>query len=85
MTTLTVSLTVTDSTGATATATVPMTLVPAALMISTSSLPDAHVGIPYSAQVLASGGVPPYHFAASGLPTGLSEDAAGGVISGTPS
>ena len=53
-------------------------------MITTVSVPNGQVGVPYSTQIMASGGTPPYLFALSGrLPTGLSLSE-GGVIFGTP-
>ncbi|HEX4034862.1 MAG TPA: putative Ig domain-containing protein [Solirubrobacteraceae bacterium] len=54
------------------------------LAIGSSSLADAHVGASYSATPAASGGTAPLRWSASGLPNGLSIDAASGVISGTP-
>ncbi|PWV98629.1 S-layer family protein [Paenibacillus cellulosilyticus] len=53
--------------------------------ITTQSLPDAVIGVPYSATIAASGGTTPYTFSADGLPQGLSIDPATGVISGTAS
>jgi hypothetical protein len=60
-------------------------ILPPALSILTSSLPDGAVGAPYSAALSASGGEPPYRWALSSgsLPPGLSLSTAG-VISGTP-
>ncbi|BEP15275.1 hypothetical protein acdb102_35860 [Acidothermaceae bacterium B102] len=52
------------------------------LVVSTSTLPDATVRLPYTASVSATGGLPPYTWSATGLPTGLTM-AATGVISGT--
>src|ERR1035438_2111488 len=62
-----------------------ITINPAALGITTSSLPAGTVGVAYSQALGASGGSPPYSWAvASGaLAAGLSL-AAGGTISGTP-
>ena len=59
----------------------------AALTILTpSTLPTAYVNVPYSQTIAVSGGVQPYTFSVStgSLPTGLSLNAATGVISGTP-
>lgn len=53
--------------------------------ITTQSLPDATVGIAYTATVAVSGGVAPYTFSAEGLPQGLSINPTTGVISGTVS
>lgn len=55
------------------------------VVIDTSSLPDAQVGVPYSATLLVHGGIPPYIWSITGgaLPTGLSLSSSG-VISGTP-
>src|ERR1022692_1974356 len=76
---------VTDSTSATATAALSLTINPPALGITTSSLPAGTVGVAYSQALVASGGSPPYSWAvASGaLPAGLSL-APGGTLSGTP-
>eukprot|EP00899_Mesostigma_viride_P009872 jgi/Mesvir1/18887/Mv18886-RA.1 len=61
-----------------------MTVVPLQI---TGGLRSGTLGAPYSAGsegVRATGGIPPRAWAATGLPTGLTIDAATGVISGTP-
>lgn len=55
-----------------------------ALTITTSSLAAGNVGVAYTQSMSASGGTPPYHWSAQGLPAGLSMDANSGAISGTP-
>jgi hypothetical protein len=59
---------------------------PAALSISTASLPSGTVGTAYSAQLAPSGGTSPYTWSllSGTLPAGLNL-AADGVITGTPS
>ena len=56
------------------------------VLILTNSLPDAQVGVPYSATLLAQGGTPPivWSVIAGSLPPGLSLNGVTGVISGTP-
>jgi len=60
---------------------------PAALVISTSALPDATVGQAYSATLQVTGGTAPFSWSVSSgtLPSGLSLTPSSGVISGTPS
>ena len=53
----------------------------AALTITTTSLPAATIGTPYSYAVSASGGKAPYKWKATGLPKGLKMKS--GVIKGT--
>ena len=89
----TLSVTVTDSgksnplTGGsgpqTATGSFALTVSPAALSITTTSLPNGVVGVVYSAGFSATGGVTPYTWSLSGLPAGLSANSSG-AISGTP-
>ena len=57
------------------------------LTITTTSLPNGAVGSPYSAQVAASGGSPPYSnwmVSTGALPNGLTLSSSTGAISGTP-
>ena len=68
-----------------------MTTQPLTLAISggqlkiTSTLPSGQVGVPYSFQTTASGGIPPYSWSvvSGALPGGLTLSASG-VLSGTP-
>ena len=60
------------------------TIKDSAVTVTTTSLPEATVGVRYTAPPLsATRGRPPYTFTVVGLPTGLSVNR-GGVISGTP-
>jgi hypothetical protein len=56
------------------------------LTISSTVLPNATVGTPYTTSVQASGGVPPYSWSlpANSLPPGLTFNTTSGQISGTP-
>jgi hypothetical protein len=56
------------------------------LAITTTALPSATVGNPYSRTLQATGGTPPYTWsiASGNLPPGLSLSPATGSISGTP-
>jgi hypothetical protein len=57
------------------------------IVVPNSTLPDAVQNVPYSEQIKAYGGTPPYQFAvapSSSLPPGLSLNPSTGVISGTP-
>ncbi len=76
---------VTDGLGATAAGGMSVTVAPAqALTIQPSSLPAGSVNSPYSVQLEASAGTPPYSWEAFGpLPPGLALSATGS-ISGTP-
>jgi hypothetical protein len=62
-----------------------VTIAPAALAITTTSLQGGNVNTPYSQTISATGGTTPYTFAISSgtLPTGLTLSSSG-VISGTP-
>jgi alpha-tubulin suppressor-like RCC1 family protein len=55
------------------------------ITITTTSLPDATVGVAYSQTVQASGGQGAYTWSADGLPAGLSINTSTGAIAGTPS
>ena len=76
---------VSDSQQASATGSFTIRITPAALVITTSSLPAGTVGTSYTATLAATGGTPPYTWsvASGALPSGLSISSAG-VISGTP-
>ncbi len=62
------------------------TTTPAALSVTTSTLPNGTIGVAYSQTLVASGGTAPYTWAVTvgSLPAGLVLDVATGVISGTP-
>lgn len=74
-----------DANGATATKQLSITVVPQ-LSITGSSLPNAVVGSPYSANLGAAGGTTPYSWSiqSGSLPAGLAINGAG-QIAGTPS
>lgn len=76
------SVTLTDAGGAAATQAFQLTII-AALAIDSAALPDAYAGAPFSHQLAASGGLPPYLFSPVELPPGLSLGASG-ELSGTP-
>jgi len=81
------TVTVTDSSSPTQTASAPLSItVDAALMITTTSLPGGTIGTAYSAAITATGGVIPYSFSitSGSLPNGLSLGSSTGTISGTP-
>ncbi len=56
------------------------------LKITTASLPSAEVTVAYSATLVASGGIAPYHWTLSSgtLPSGITLDESAGTLSGTP-
>jgi len=85
MSTTTLTFTVTDPNGQTASVTLPLTENPAPLTITTTNLPPATVGIPYAYTLAAVGGTKPYTWTLTSgtLPAGLSLSS-DGVISGTP-
>ncbi len=83
--TATFTVQVKDTAGGSATQALTLAISPAALGISTVSLPPASVGSAYSQQLSASGGSGSYSWSitSGGLPQGLSLSP-GGVISGSP-
>jgi hypothetical protein len=56
---------------------------PTPLEVATTSLPEGIAGQAYTTVLEASGGTPPYRWAVTDLPTGLTLDAATGEIKGT--
>lgn len=81
-----VQVTVSDSRTppVTKTASFPLTINPAPLTLSTTSLAVATIGMPYTQTMGATGGVAPYTWSATGLPSDLTIDSATGTISGVP-
>ena len=79
------TFTVQVSGGGTATKSLSITVNPASLQVTTSSLPAGTVGTAYSQSLSASGGTTPYSWSVTSgsLPAGLSLGS-GGTISGTP-
>ena len=70
----------------TASANLSITISPAPLAVTTTSLPSGAVGSSYSATLAATGGITPYTWALTGgsLPAGLSLNASSGAITGKP-
>jgi len=81
--TLTETLRVTSPVNVSGQASVTISCTYPTLAISTGSLPDGTIYSSYSAQAGATGGDGSYQWSASGLPPGLSMDAAG-AITGDP-
>jgi len=81
----TIEVTDAESPAMTATQPLSLTVTPAPLAVTTTSLPGATLGSAYSAALAATGGTPPYTWSvtAGSLPPGLSLSSAG-TISGTP-
>ncbi len=77
------TVTVTDSDMVTTQKGLGLLVNPAALVISTASLPSGTVGQSYSSSVAATGGTPPYSFGWTNQPPGLTMGT-DGTISGTP-
>ena len=82
-----VTVTVTDSLGATATKNYATMTIQSKFTVAWSPLPDSHTGATYSSPSgTASGGLTPYAWSSTGtMPPGLSIDSTTGVVSGTPS
>ncbi len=76
----------TDSLGQTDAKALSITINPAPLAITTTSLPNGTVGAAYNSTVQATGGTPPYTWSITvgSLPAGLLLNAATGAITGTP-
>jgi subtilisin family serine protease len=79
---LSLTSTVADSTGASATASSTITI--AATLSLKFPGGNGTVGIPYSTSVTATGGIPPYTLSITALPAGVTLDPVTGIISGTP-
>lgn len=83
--TFNISIQARDSQGLTATRTFTIAVAPAPLKFTTpAQCPDGTLGAPFSQPITATGGMPPYIWAANGIPEGLGIDPVSGLISGTP-
>ncbi len=79
-----VTITAVDKAGAAASSIMTLTIAPPP-SVGSDPLPDWTVNRPYPNTTLtASGGTAPFTWSATGLPLGLSMDAATGTVSGTP-
>ena len=79
-------ITVTDSSQRTAVRTMPLRVVTALSITTTSPLAAALVNSPVSIAFVAAGGTPPYKWTSSGnVPAGLALDPSTGLLGGVPS
>ncbi|MET0460764.1 MAG: putative Ig domain-containing protein, partial [Ilumatobacteraceae bacterium] len=79
------SVTVTGGLTATATTTYAVNVAPALAPTWLPALPVGQVGVAYAPTVMtAAAGATPYAWSATGLPAGLTIDAASGTVAGTP-
>lgn len=84
-TTFTVQVNDSETTPATASQTYTLTVEPPpSIPPGDQTLPDSEVGVYYARQLTVTGGVAPYTWTGSGLPSGLSLDPATGIVAGTP-
>jgi len=83
---LTLKVTDSGSPAQSQTAILALTVNASALLITTTSLPNGQVRNPYSASLVATGGMPPYTWAVTSgsLPAGLTLNPVTGAITGTP-
>jgi len=79
----TVAAKITDASGAVSTVQVRIVVRPR-LAIASKALPAASSGRAYGAKVAYRGGVSPFRWSATGLPSGLKINAKTGAIAGTP-
>lgn len=78
------SVTATDTNNASASVNLSLQVNPAPVVITTlANLPAGTETVPYQASLAASGGVPPYRWSGTGLPSWLALSSAG-ALSGTP-
>jgi hypothetical protein len=83
--TFSVTVRVVDKAGATATRTLPITIGPGSVQVTTATLPSGAVGSAYSTTLHAAGGTAAYKWKKqTRLPRGLKLAAKTGVLSGTP-
>jgi hypothetical protein len=77
---------VTDANSVTAGRQFTVTIGAGLTFLTAASLPNATAGAPYSSQLQASGGTPPYSWSVlqGNLPTGVTFNGASALISGTP-
>ncbi|HTC89345.1 MAG TPA: putative Ig domain-containing protein [Bryobacteraceae bacterium] len=77
-------ITITDQNNVSTDFSYTLTVAPLPTITTASPLPNGPVGVPYSQQIAATGGVPPYQFSSNGiLPPGLTLNR-NGILSGTP-
>lgn len=82
--TFTFTVQATDSKGLTGSKSVSLTVVSTGLSITNApQLPNATLGSPFTLQMTAIGGTPPYSWSANGLPSGVAINSSSGLISGT--
>jgi hypothetical protein len=72
-----------DKEGSRYTGTYPLEIKSIPLVIQTKSISEIVSGKSYSQVIVVSGGIGPYRYSASGLPSGLSINSTNGIISGT--